>query len=152
MNTNYGEMPRLEIDPVTGRARVRSGVGVPQAPEQPKSGSSSPYRSKLEATYANALFLEERTGLVVKWWHEPFSFRLADGKRYRVDFMVWRPPVAGSGSMNSRWIECIEVKGVHKNKRDSLTHLAWAAQKFPCFTWKLVEWSGHGWEEQVIGG
>ena len=132
--------------------RVR-GTGPASAPRL-HSGrlAASPYRSTWEAAYAQQLELDKTAGRILDFWYEPFSFRLAHGKRYKPDFVVWHPFVAGSGSIGNRWTECIEVKGHHKNIRDSLTHLIWASQRFPFFKWLLV-WREHGeWTARHISG
>lgn len=145
-----------------GRARVKvrrtaqrsamthwkdSPEATAQSPMRKVSGStvnprlaSSPYRSKLEARYATQLDLELRAGLIKGWLYEPFSLKLANGKRYRPDFLTW----------GEEGLTCIECKGFHRNLRDSLTHLKWAAQRFPCFIWRKVWWKDGGWDGQYI--
>ena len=102
------------------------------------SAAPSLFRSKLEAAFATVLELEKRTGLIKDYFYEPFSFKLANGKRYRADFLRWN--LDGT-------TDCLEIKGYHANLRDSLTHLAWAAQKFPFHRWLLVTRTKDGWEE-----
>ena len=115
-------------------AGIKSPAGSNPAP--------SPYKSKLERAYAEQLALARVAGLIQSWDYEPISFKLAAGKRYRPDFLVWRPDGG---------IECHEVKGRWiKNKRDSMTHLKWAAQRYPMFTWVLVERSGHGFVSTIV--
>lgn len=104
----------------------------------------SPYRSKLDAAFATKLELELKAGFVKAWRYEPMSFKLANGKRYRPDFMIQYPDEL------ERHVEFIEVKGHHANLRDSLTHLAWAAQRYPMFVWKLVKRINGHWEERQI--
>lgn len=104
----------------------------------------SPYRSKLDAAFAAKLELEVKAGLVKAWRYEPMSFTLAAGKRYRPDFMIQYPDGL------ERRLEFVEVKGYHPNRRDSLTHLAWCAQRYPMFVWKLVTREKGHWEEREI--
>ena len=85
-----------------------------------------PYKNKLEKAFATQLDAEWRAGAIKGWLYEPFSFKLAEGKRYRVDFVSW----------GEEGVVCWETKGWHANIRDSLTHLKWAAQRFPFFKWK----------------
>ena len=85
-----------------------------------------PYKNKLEKAFATQLDAEWRAGAIKGWLYEPFSFKLAEGKRYRVDFVSW----------GEEGVVCWETKGWHANIRDSLTHLNWAAQRFPFFKWK----------------
>lgn len=126
------------------RARVK-GVGTNSevAPRQPPVApvAGPRFRSKWEAAYAAKLEQEKQAGGIDGWLYEPFSFKLAEGKRYRVDFVTW----ASSG------VECIEVKGPHgKNRRDGLTHLHWAAQRFPFLIWRLVWRQNDGWNGRYI--
>lgn len=131
-------------------ARVRGGVGpidrarrgdAGENPAPSPSVEKSPYRSKWEAAYAAKLELEKQAGRIRSWCYEPMSFKLSKGKRYRPDFLIEHP--LGS----ERRLEFIEVKGNWgRNRRDGMTHLKWAAQLFPMFTWTLTWREGHGWE------
>lgn len=125
-----------------GRAWVKDARNVlsNENPRRLQRPDALPYRSKLETLYAKQLDLELRSGLIKGWLYEPFSFKLASGKRYRVDFVTW----------GEEGITCIECKGHHKNLRDSLTHLKWAASKFPFFIWRKVWWQDGGWDGQYI--
>lgn len=153
----YDEKDLVTVDGRT-RVRVKGGVGggaierdslrelahqdsrarrqrTENGREPVANPASSPYKSKWEENFAKVLDLELKAGAIAGWLYEPFSFRLASGKRYRVDFVTWGP----NGT------ECIEVKGRWiKNRRDGMTHLRWAAQRFPFFTWRLVWMEGHG--------
>ncbi len=150
-------------------SRVRSGVvGRPNgrklqratdpAHSRPRNGeatrsASSPYKSKLEAAYASQLDLEQKAGLIKSWRYEPMSLTLAKGKRYRPDFMVDRgtPKYAEPVTTLVERLELIEVKGrTGKNRRDGMTHLRWAAQLYPMFTWRLMQWNGSGFIGEYI--
>lgn len=120
-------------------------AGERLATQRHASVPTAPYRSKLEAAYANQLDAMQRAGDIKAWWYEPFSFQLSTGKRFRVDFLVQYPDGL------EKPLECIEVKGAWiKNRRDSITRLHWAAQRFPCFVWRLVWREGHGFNGQYI--
>lgn len=124
--------------------RIRHPLPRPVPVMLPVS-STAPYRSKLEAAYATQLNAMQRAGDIKAWWYEPFSFQLSTGKRFRVDFLVQYPDGL------EKPLECIEVKGAWiKNRRDSITRLHWAAQRFPCFVWRLVWREGHGFNGQYI--
>jgi hypothetical protein len=104
-----------------------------------------PYKSKLELTFAVHLETRQRKGEIDGWLYEPFSFKLAAGKRYRVDFISWKTTCAqglDGAEITSRHTTAYEVKGWHKNYRDALTHLKWAAQRFPFLQWKKVVRTG----------
>ncbi len=115
--------------------------------------SLSPYRSKLEAAFASKLDLEQKAGIIKSWRYEPMSLTLAKGKRYRPDFLVeYMPqPVYPTHICATPKLEAIEIKGKwFKNRRDSMTHLRWAAQLYPMFTWRLMQWNGSGFVGEYI--
>jgi hypothetical protein len=118
-----------------------SGASSTLAP----SPSKPPYKSKLELSFAVTLEAMKRQGDIDGWLYEPFVFKLAEGKRYRVDFIAWKlhtvEHVDGSISAYQR-VTAYECKGWHANYRDSLTHLAWAAQRFSFLQWKKVVRNG----------
>lgn len=140
----HGHAKKRVLGSTEGRTRSDSAKDFARHGKQVSNPAPAPaYKSKLEAEYANDLMLQQRTGMIKAWWYEPFSFKLANGKRYRVDFMVW---------LLDGTTECHEIKGVHQNMRDSLTHLAWAAQKFPFHTWKLCKkWPDRSWSSRIVG-
>ena len=96
----------------------------------------SPFRSKLEAQFAQQLESDVRAGIIGNFWYEPVSFKLAAGKRYRPDFMVLTDDGIAFYEIKGNWV---------KNKRDGLTHLKWAAQLYPIFSWVLVYRQQHEW-------
>lgn len=117
------------------------GTGVKNRP----SPNKPPYKSKLELAWATRLEVMRRQGEIDGWLYEPFTFRLAEGKRYRADFISWQwvESEGVDGAPIGRYeTTCYECKGWHKNFRDSLTHLHWAAQRFPFFQWKKVVRNG----------
>lgn len=128
-----------ELKRITGTVRAE-GRSVKEQALAPLGAlaAPSPYKSKLEAAFANHLIGMHRAGIIDGWLYEPFTFRLAEGKRYRVDFVAW-VWVKDHGYYVTTAFEC---KGWHKNYRDSLTHLKWAAQRFPFFSWKKVVSNG----------
>lgn len=126
---------------------VRGGVSKQAMPstDLPRVIASAPspyypYKNKLEKAFAQQLDAEWRAGAINGWLYEPFSFKLAEGKRYRVDFITY----GEEGTV------CYEVKGWHANVRDSLTHLKWAAQRFPFFKWRKAIRKGGGFEHVDI--
>ena len=122
---------------------VRSELRDPRATVRV---SPPPYRSKLEAQYAAHLDLLQKAGEIRRWAYEPMSLKLAEGKRYRPDFLVVLP--AGREAK----AEMHEVKGRWtKNKRDGMTHLKWAVQLYgDVFTFRLIEWKGHGFDGYYV--
>lgn len=129
--------------------RVRGGQGIPTKKSDRSNLSPSPkkpqYKSKLELAWATRLEVMRREGEIDGWLYEPFTFRLAEGKRYRVDFLAWGERTVTCQYGHEVKVPCIiayECKGWHKNFRDSLTHLKWAAQRFPFFQWKKVVRNG----------
>lgn len=114
--------------------------GIPQPSNKPR------YKSKLELGWALRLEVMKREGEIDGWLYEPFTFKLAEGKRYRADFIAWgKEEVIGDEGQLLFYRDftiAYECKGWHKNYRDSLTHLSWAAQRFPFFQWKKVVRNG----------
>lgn len=98
-------------------------------------------RSRWEQEYRAVLQARKQAGEVTEIWYEPFAMTLADGVRYRPDFMVWRKDGV---------IEIHEVKGWSRNVRDGLTRLKWAAQRFPCYEWYLVRKVGRTWAQERL--
>jgi hypothetical protein len=121
--------------------RAARAAAQPVAPMSRQSSSKPPYKSKIELLFAVTLEAMKRQGEIDGWLYEPFVFKLAEGKRYRVDFISWKlytvEHLDGSVSAYQRVI-AYECKGWHKNYRDALTHLKWAAQRFPFLQWKKV--------------
>ncbi len=130
------------LDP--SHARPRHGEGT--------RTTLSPYKSKLEAAFASKLDLEQKAGIIKSWRYEPMSLTLAKGKRYRPDFLVqYEPMYYVSQHEVPKGLELIEVKGrTGKNRRDGMTHLRWAAQLYPMFTWRLMQWNGSGFIGEYI--
>jgi hypothetical protein len=136
-------------------ARIKGTVGgglnkAARVIASPLSGAllptPSPYRSKLEALYAAHLDMLVSAGEIRRWEYEPMSLKLSLGKRYRPDFMVV-PPLGAEAKP-----EMHEVKGKWtKNRRDSMTHLKWAAQRYgDVFTFRLIEWTGSGFSGSYV--
>ncbi len=140
----------VEVNSQTGRAR---GVKEPQAAHSGSLGrmtelrSFSPYRSKTEARYAQHLEALTTAGEIRAWWYEPASLRLEEAapgrrrKRHTPDFWVWR----ADGSL-----KIVAVKGVHRNLRDSLTLIRWAAQRYAFAQWVVVRWADGQWVEGLL--
>lgn len=139
----YGRMTEEEFAVIQNR--VKGEVDLSRATPIPPQPADK-YRSKLERKYSNHLDMLVKAGEIRRWEYEPISLKLAEGKRYRADFLVVLP-----GGMERR-PELHEVKGKWiKNKRDSMTHLKWAAQRYgDVFTFRLIEWNGHGFDGSYV--
>lgn len=127
----------------SGLSNVRASAASGVAGKAPSP--KSPYKSKLELAWAFRLEVMKRNGEIDGWIYEPFTFKLAEGKRYRVDFLAWcryAVECPENTSVEVPVVIAYECKGWHKNYRDSLTHLKWAAQRFPFFQWKKVVRNG----------
>lgn len=132
-------------------SKGRAGAILPCADSSPACEgmtthrSTSPYKSKWEAAYANKLELDKQAGYIKAYWHEPFSLWLPGKVRYKPDFMIQYP------NGMERMVEIVEVKGWSRNRRDGMTRLKIAAALFPCFTWRLVKRTkGGGWDAEYI--
>lgn len=130
------------------QGKDRGGNG--QAGSNPATSPSShpQFRSKLEANFASKLELEQRAGLIIQFWYEPFSLWLPGKVRFKPDFLIQhRLPLDDN---DIRMLEVIEVKGWSKNRRDGMTRLKMAAALFPCFRWALVTRDQGNWKERTI--
>ena len=124
-------------------------LGIRSAEQPVSNPAPSPqkpqYKSKLELAWATRLEVMRRNGEIDGWWYEPFTFRLAEGNRYRVDFIAWKW-VEGEGVDGApigRYVTtAYECKGWHRNMRAALIALKWSAQKFPFLAWKKVVRNG----------
>jgi hypothetical protein len=110
-----------------------------QVPAQPKARTMpavdyAPYRSRWEKEYAEHLELQ-RMAKVISWWkYEPMTFRLADGAKFKPDFMVGYGPAV---------IEFDEIKGFER----PAAILRWkvAAELYPMFRWRMLTKRDGAW-------
>lgn len=152
-------MPRrnwTEADLAAHNKRTGKRCGVEQVVARQshklKIAGSTPapatkYRSKWEPLYAAKLAMELKLGMILDYRYEPSIWYLEDyvaGRRrkmHKPDFWILRL---------DRSIKIVAVKGWHKNIRDSLTIIRWAAQRYPWFEW-WVTWLKQGiWEEERV--
>jgi len=124
----------------------RGGKPLKEARPANHVKSTLQFRSKLEARYADHLDMLVKAGEIRRWEYEPMSLKLSEGKRYRPDFLVVLPLGAEAKA------ELHEIKGKWtKNRRDGMTHLKWACQRFgDIFTFRLIEWNGHGFDGSYV--
>lgn len=92
-----------------------------------------------EKLYADTILaIEKLSGEIVEWWHEQFTFKLADDLRYTPDFVVQYP---------DGLLEVREIKGFMRE--DAHIKLKIAAQIFP-FRFiaisKINKRDGGGWK------
>ena len=107
--------------------RIEEILGAQEAKPKAKEPKPKPkHRSKWEAEFEQ--ILKARPD-VIKFWYEPCSFKLCDGKRYRPDFIAL---CDNSRGWDYPYIVVYEVKGSWKakNQRDAHTHLKWFVQLY----------------------
>lgn len=120
---------------VAWRARGCPAVPAQQAGKKVKAPRPwAPYRSKLEARYAEYLDGLCVLGRVLEWVYEPETLDLG-GARYTPDFLVAHAD--GSATWD-------EVKG-YSRRYDRLT-LRIAAARFPDRVFRRVEWVRGNWK------
>jgi hypothetical protein len=100
------------------------------------------YKSKMESEWAERLELLRIAGEIIDYKYEPISVILADGRTYKVDFLVKR---------KDRIIEAQEIKGWHPNIRDSRTRWLVAAEMLPWFLWKFCVKKKGKWYVETYG-
>lgn len=109
----------------------------------PRSFVVYPYKSRLESNYAAHLEARRLIGEILEWAYEPNVFDLG-GVCYTPDFRVDLP---------DGWREYHEVKGYHRNLRDSRTRWRIAAAQHPEYVWCWVTYSRRlGWRVRKATG
>lgn len=116
-----------------GMRPIINGITQPMTPRSNKI--EGVYDSKLERDYAQHLKLMEHDGTIRSWLHHPMRLRLADGTYYTPDFLVVMP---------NGGVELHETKGFMREA--SRVRLNVAADKFRCFTFRLVKRDRLGWQ------
>lgn len=124
----------MKAKPITRESLIIAGVAPKRIEEilgaqepAPVAKETKPkHRSKLEAEFEQILKVRPD---VIKFWYEPFSCKLCDGKRYRPDFIAL---CDSSRGWDYPYLIVYEVKGSWKakNQRDAHTHLKWFAQLY----------------------
>jgi len=117
----------------------------PDGPEpSPKVG---PYRSKLEAKYANRLEIIKIGGRISDWRYEAIRLRLAKATTYTPDFLV----IPSSDEPGLMILD--EVKGSWKAKGAVLSRnkLKIAAEMYPWFRFRAVTYQNGIWKYEEIG-
>jgi hypothetical protein len=117
----------------------RAGSSEPPAePVQARAQEAVPaYRSKTEARYAARLDARDD---VARWYYEPASWRIGDGRHYRPDFLV---------ILDDARVQMHEVKGGYIRDRALVKPHA-AAALYPAFDWIVVQQERAGAEWQTI--
>lgn len=108
--------------------------------------------NKTEAAYDLELNYAKSKGVIIDYWYEGITLKLADATRYTPDFLV----LAADGTL-----ECHEVKAGMLDKKTkaivpisedaSRIKLSIAAERFP-FRFSLNFCYKGQWHERVIGG
>ena len=114
-----------------------------------KELTKSPYRSKLEAYYAEYLETLRLAGIIKGWKHEPEKFQITFGKEptsYIPDFQVTN--LDGSIEWHeTKFCAYIDKKGkkrTPKQAKEGLLKLKIARDKYPQYPWYLVERNEQG--------
>ena len=109
----------------------------------------SPYRSKLEAAWAQKLEMEKRAGEIVEFYYEPANLRLPGGRNYyKPDFLVHHGSIGNDG-VHVR-LTFYEIKGRNPSDDRSLVKLKTAAGLNPWARFILVKRVNGQWEEREI--
>lgn len=107
--------------------------------EKLTKSDTGPYRSKLEAAFAQELDLWVATGKIASWRFEALTFSIGgqgrDACRYSPDFVTFSAP-SECGHVT---ISLYEVKGPNKSQRDDAkVKFRTAPQVWPCFVWYVA--------------
>lgn len=82
---------------------------------------------------------------------QALTFWLADGSSYRPDFVVVDICDDDTVLLAPLRLTAYETKGQHRFKREGITKLKFAAEKYPFIRFVLVERDGSKWTEKAIG-
>ncbi len=116
-----GVIPKIEFPPARGVRHVNGKM------------------NKTEAAYSLVLESRKRSGEIVQWWFERWTFKLADDVRYTPDFIVMNADGTLSG---------FEVKGSFM-RDDARVKLRVFAEQFP-IPISLVKRKGTEWTVDPI--
>lgn len=94
--------------------------------------------NKTEKLRAVDLEAMKRGGLIVAWWYEQFTFKLATDLRYTPDFVIQKPDGA---------LEVEEVKGFWRD--DARAKIRMFAVLFP-FPTRGYSRTKHGWDVETF--
>lgn len=136
---------KADVMIVAGRAAIEDkfraeifGTNVPRAKGRV---APSPYRSQLEADYAQRLELQRIAGEVLAWTHEGIRLALGGGAWYKPDFLI-----VGADCE----LTIAETKGEFAREA-SLVRIKVAAARFSYLRFVMVRRSKEGeWTEQEI--
>ena len=97
-------------------------------------------RTRLEERYANHLKLLQIAGEIADFREQAFRLRLADGAFYKPDFLVILP---------DGLVEFHETKGYWEEA--ARVRIKVAAELYPWFRFKAVQWKQGQWTIEEIG-
>lgn len=123
----------------TGKARALLVRSMPIIEGAGSNPAPSPYKSKLEASYAQYLDVLKHIGEITFWRYEPFGLKLADRTFYHPDFFLMLP---------NGHIEIHEVKGFRRD--DAMVKLKVAAKQFDWWRFVLVSRVRGVWEMREV--
>ena len=124
------------------RLNTGNQAKLPEAPPNARGHRARHEPGKmnsLEKRYSEELDLRLLAGEVLWWRFEPLKLRLANGTFYTADFLVM---------LADRTLEVVEVKGGHWED-DARVKFKVAAEQFPIFRFRAVQWKGKERTEEV---
>ena len=103
--------------------------------------------NQTEQLFADVLQADKTAGLIVEWWFECFTFKLADGCRWTPDFGLLR--LDGH-------LAFVDVKGGGPIQDDALVKIKCAAERFFMFDFSIIKRrakkAGGGWDIREFNG
>ena len=94
--------------------------------------------NKTERARAIDLEAMKRAGLIVAWWYEKWTFKLADDLRYTPDFVIQKPNGA---------LEVEEVKGFWRDDARAKVRIFVELYPFPVRAYTKAK---HGWDVETF--
>lgn len=102
--------------------------------------------NKTEKRYAEFLDQLKLTGEVESWWFESWKCRISPNWKgsYTPDFLALHNDDGLLGEFGTKLI-FHEVKGGYI-REDALKAFKAAAEMYPCFGWRMVQWKSGAWK------
>ncbi len=142
MNFRPRHISEEELTQMQQRVSGGKPLGKPVTSATAHRLAHSPYKSKLEAAWANYLTGLRYLGTITGFWYEPLNLRLPGEKNfYKPDFLVRDA---------DDHLTFYEVKGRNKSDDRSLVKIKTAAGITPWAKFVLIKRIGGQWEERII--
>jgi len=113
------------------------GMTLPKPTGKPRG------MNKWEQRFAAELDAQKACGLIEWWAYESVRLKLANGAWYKTDFFVMWNMENEDFHVSMLKPTCYEIKGYMREAAN--VRIKVAADKYRCFKFVIVKWSGGAW-------